>query len=553
MLWLKPSDYRMLFNHLKQRNSGVLMTYRSVTLPVVRPDQVRLLSILVKSPRGAWRWVATNIKYEREGFLIENDVWRCPAITIRRGCGDCVTKDTKVIAVEDGEYVIKTIGEIKEGDLVLSYDFTNQRYRINRVARKIFKGTKEVYRIKIRGGYEFYVTANHKLFVYSKSWKKPKYIEGVKTWSDYVLMRRYGVPNIITEDGKVRVMYTKDFIRDWNSLSAKWYRQLVGALKIPSLGKVVNNDLLFIEGLYVAEGWCDDGHTCIAVGNEEIKRMLVDRLEKLGIPYSVRERNTSSYVSIHKSWLKKHLKKLGRVAVEKHFLNHHLSLSEEQIRLLLHAYALGDGHFQRPYIMKKQGTLYRRKLIYYTSSPHLVTQLSFLHLVLGEPLTFYNRGKVGFAKHDTYALYNYDRQRNYEILPGVRNVPVREITLEGTEKVYDIEVERDHNFILADSGLIIHNCDDLSILLCSLLRAMGVEAYVRIAEVEYPFRAFHAWVIAYVDGEWIGMDATNPKLYGINVERHYRYKPIADFNESIAYVYNRELWERILKNAKIIC
>jgi len=49
-----------------------------------------------------------------------------------------------------------------------------------------------------------------------------------------------------------------------------------------------------------------------------------------------------------------------------------------------------------------------------------------------------------------------------EVLPGLFGKSIKSAVDYGEEEVYDITVANDHNFFLSDSGILVHNCEDVS-------------------------------------------------------------------------------------------
>jgi hypothetical protein len=196
--------------------------------------------------------------------------------------------------------------------------------------------------------------------------------------------------------------------------------------------------------------------------------------------------------------LKDELSKLGDNARDKRFPQARLSLSEDDMRILLQAYAEGDG-----YINPKRPTNFKHsnvKLIYNTSSTTLAKQLRFMHWLLGEPLySWYQVNHQGAGKYPIWRLYvgqkgTYTR----EILDGVSKVPVKAIEYVGEERTYDITVADTHNFVLAESGLIVHNCEDSSFTLAS--------AVLRLFEIVGDFQL--SWWY-----RWFNRDAPNCQVW----------------------------------------
>lgn len=89
------------------------------------------------------------------------------------------------------------------------------------------------------------------------------------------------------------------------------------------------------------------------------------------------------------------------------------------------------------------------------------------------------------------------------------------------------------------------DCEDMAALLCSILRAMGYDAYVRVGRVVETGR-LHAWVV-YYDGEWREVDPSSGLRPGVD----FHYHVIADFNERESLIYDREEWCRLLSRAVI--
>lgn len=83
------------------------------------------------------------------------------------------------------------------------------------------------------------------------------------------------------------------------------------------------------------------------------------------------------------------------------------------------------------------------------------------------------------------------------------------------------------------------DCEDLSILLCSLLRALGVKAYVRVAVVN---GRIHAFNVFHYYGRWWVFDASIKKP----ISYYPVYELIMDFNESELYVYDEEKYRGVV-------
>jgi len=87
----------------------------------------------------------------------------------------------------------------------------------------------------------------------------------------------------------------------------------------------------------------------------------------------------------------------------------------------------------------------------------------------------------------------------------------------------------------------VGDCDDQAVLLTSLLRAIGEDAYVRIAGISGQ-RLLHAWVIwrdpAY--GFWRNLDPSGTVffLHDLGYGESIKIIPYVDFNDETLYDYD---------------
>jgi len=362
--WLQPQCYAIqeLLNKVMNKWSS---------LGAQQQDAIKNVGFGNALVKLAWNIVNTEIRYRYDDDLFNQaDFWMMPGECYTMKFGDCLTGDTEIVTLKDGCYDFTRIKDLKEGDLVLSYDFEKEQYCFKPVLKVMDKGVKSTYEVSLKNGTWFRCTSEHRLFVYH-----------------YCGLTYSG-------DGKywyVDVEPLSQFVEEWKERK-DFRRQLLCVKKIPSLQK-----------------------------HEDRNRLLVE---------------------------------FGRSNV---------------------------------------------KLIYNTSSTLLAKQLRFMHWVLGEPLySWYQVNHQGAGKYPIWRLYagqkgTYTR----EILDGVSKVPVKAIEYVGEERTYDITVADTHNFVLADSGLIVHNCEDSSFTLAS--------AVLRLFEIVGDFRP--SWL-----QRWCG-DAPNCQVW----------------------------------------
>ena len=242
--------------------------------------------------------VVVPIGYRHDELAIRSaDFWFFPIETLSRGVGDCLTGDTKIITLRDGKYHIESLDELKngwKGVKVLSYNFNKRNWAFRPIINFVDKGVKDVYEVSLRNGASFRVSDEHKMYV-----------------ARYICK---------TRQKEIGVMHLSDLRQKLNSIKSKHLYQLVEARKIPALGTVdVDSRELYIEGHYVAEGWCS-GSRVATSGKGSYKVMKF--LDELGIPYRLKfNSNGVPEVFIKKSYLKERLRRMGHNAFDKHFLN----------------------------------------------------------------------------------------------------------------------------------------------------------------------------------------------------------------------------------------
>jgi len=442
--WLQQSCYAVA----NQLIGKVMDKWGSLT-PDQQQDAIKTVGFGNALVKIAWNLVNTEVRYRYDEDLFNQaDYWMMPSECYTMKFGDCLTGDTEIITLKDGCYDFTKIKDLKEGDLVLSYDFEKERYCFKPVLKVMDKGVKSTYEVSLKNGTWFRCTSEHKLFVYhfSVSHSHSKHLVNGKYWY-------------------VDVEPLSQFVEEWKERK-DFRRQLLCVKKIPSLQKHENRDRLLVEGFYVAEGWKERWH--VGIGSHKLD-LVKDALNRLGVTYYEWVNGSGvPCLALHKTSLKEELAELGNNAMDKHLPQARLSLSEDDMRILLQAYAEGDGYVNPKRAAGKFGRS-NVKLIYNTCSTILTKQLRFMHWVLGEPLySWYQVNHQGAGKYPIWRLYvgqkgTYTR----EILDGVSKAPVKAIEYVGEERTYDITVADTHNFVLADSGLIVHNCEDSSFLLAS--------------------------------------------------------------------------------------
>jgi len=378
---------------------------------------------------------------------IDADFWQKASETLTVRVGDCIEENTEILMAD---YRRKKIREVQVGDWVLTYDFKRQHFTQRRVIRKWDKGVKDVYRVFLRNGAWFDATLDHRIF----SWRRNFW--NVKDYSKELVERRLSDPFL-------RKQHEGNYI-------------LVVRL-LPPLGDFspsLSEAEAFLVGNYLAEGWSEGSHTC----SSGINQTMLDYLEEARIPFSFRERGTSSYVTYLKSPFKNFLRNFGSNAFDKR-MGYLLHLPRNQLEILLRGFE-GDAYREKRKKVRVKDRLVNtnKKLTYATSSDELAKDLIIAHWILGRPLNVWLQMEhKGLGKKPIWRLTeNTNSHFNKETLPYLSKVSIKGFQYLGKRRVYDIEVDETHNFVLAFSGVIVHNCEDSSIAFVTAVRAKGLSA-----------------------------------------------------------------------------
>lgn len=350
---------------------------------------------------------------------------------------DCLPGDDEIIVLKGGEYCFQPIREVQPGTIVPSYSFEEGGFCFEPVTEKLDKGTRDIWEVKLQNGLSFRCTGNHRLFVYNQHWAGRR-------------IRKLPLSQVVDDHGRILHQNRSN-------------RQLVSALQLPELNGEGNPAKLWLQGLWVADGWrMKRGKRGQYIGGGNIKlfdealfREFTAKLGRLGLPRQGRRSGKG-----WEAYLPKHV--LDGVAREdahgKRFPVGASALKRELVSQLVEGYAAGDGHDGHGYRGKPKRT-------FVTVSPRLADELLTLHLVLGRPLWYRTfpegerRFPNGNVSHTSggFSLEDADHWFSRPIGPGISKTPIRSVEKVGQERVYDINVMGTHNFVLK-SGAIVHNC-----------------------------------------------------------------------------------------------
>lgn len=407
--------------------------------------------------------------------MVGGEKFRDISRIIENGGGDCFPLTQKVIVRSraTGTYEILSLGELRHaysGYEALSYNFTSCKYEFKPILGFVDKGVKSVSVARLSNGTDLVATDDHKFWTLTGS-KQNMQLE-VKRMGEYV------------------EVYT-DFKKGRASKAARTNNsRILVASKIPALDAIRPSLAeAYLHGIYAAEGNFDGKHTCIAQHKPEVRQKIEASLAEVSTGFRYRQGSgatpgSGSYYALHggaSNPVIATMRDQGLNSFDKRFPRAMLSANEQVVSALLEGHGDGDawrpanGSFKRPGV----------EAIYATSSDELADQLKLGLLVTGRPTYSYRyENHQGHGNRPIWRIHEYNRDASKlqnrvaavgDELPGLTYATVRHAMPAGTAHVGCIEVEGNHNFILAD-GTVASNCDNVASWRAAELRELGIRA-----------------------------------------------------------------------------
>lgn len=396
---------------------------------------------------------------------------------------DCLTGDTRIVARDSsGGYARIPIRELREGQEVLSYSTSRGRFEWQPITGWWNKGVRNIVSVRLGNGAAVNITRDHRLLGFR---------------------RRGTYPHLEWRLEETRV---SDLIQYRSSHSEGSGLQLAYARQLPEATSVNEpTEMSWLEGMYLAEGHSQGSSVSIANDSHELREKVSQAVLALGSTSRESKRKVSASVFIHKGTVSDHLRTFGAKSWQKGIPDSHLSLAASSVAALLDGYCTGDGWVgtvEAPLSVNPVPVV-----MYSTISEALAHDLFFLHMRTGQPLNYERQmNHQGAGRSSIWRLRSYPESRRHhradrrEDLPGLAALHVRSIESRGRAEVYDIAVRENHNFVLADSGLVVHNCDDKAILLASLARSIGLSGTVAFFDLTGDGMIDHAMAMIDVPG-----------------------------------------------------
>jgi predicted transglutaminase-like cysteine proteinase len=395
------------------------------------------------------------------------------AIMEEGGSGDCVANYEEIYVIEG----LKKVGDLKVGDVALSYDLNEKQYVYKPITKIWEKGLLQGYSVGLKNGQHVDVSDGQPMWVRANQ----GFVHGKKVISKY------------------EKRYFKDI-----DLSRWWKRRLPIVKKLPYQVNDIEwltEDLCFIVGHYLAEGWKEGGHVCSS--GYDITDRVLPLLNKTTIPYSEYKNNSGvPCIRFLKSDFKEFLKTLKCSSFDIHLPEELFHLSENKLRAILDGYWVGDGHNGN--YPPKIGCTCNKQEVYSTSSIQWAADLQRIGLQLGE--SFHVWKQTNHQGVGTKPIYRITKNTNshfyhdhgYEGLSEI-GIARKHIENIGLVEMRDFEVADTHTFIFKN-GLVCHQCEDFALTKAKKLLDMGYPASALHIEVgTIPGGEGHAWLVVQTD------------------------------------------------------
>lgn len=320
---------------------------------------------------------------------------------------------------------IKCIGNLEIGDLVLSYDFNNKEFCYKPIIKigNILKS--DLYRILFRNGQSVKVSMNY-----------PFWSRQTQRKSEYKK----------TDLSKI-------------DLSKWWKSKTTIAKKIPYQIKDIKRlteDLCFVTGHYLAEGWKDYGK--ISSSGHDLPTVINPILEKYSIPYSIYFNNSDvPCIRFLKSDFKDFLSKLKTNSFKIHLTEPLFHLPRNKLSKLIGGFYLGDGHWGN--YPDKRGYKSNKQEVYSTSSEQLARDFQRLGLQIGKTFHIWKQlDHQGLGKKPIYRI-TYNPNSHFLKGYGYRNVS--EVSIRNFKKIGKVNMRSfsvsETNTFVFKNGIIGHS------------------------------------------------------------------------------------------------
>jgi len=357
---------------------------------------------------------------------------------------NCWTPDEKIIVRKKGsakpeavsffDLAVMGIFGVQQYQ-ALSWNSRRSKWQYRDITKLHDNGIQKVKKLILKNGAEAIGTGDHRMFVPDGSGKGPSYL------GERVL------GSLLSGDQLTAIEAIPD----------------VGEAKSRTGSKVVpehvpwDQETLYVTGAFVAEGswkdWNKKQWVNIAqIEGKEIRHRVSQWAKDNLIPIKARKSGLDLGIGCRPD-LVQWFAACGRGCENKKFPRELLNAPVAQLQIAVDGYLDGDAHRPRA----KGAEVWAAS----TTSKVLTDQFRWIGLRLGIPLSI-KPLKVKKGRKPSWSIRYNTNSLHTETGPriGLVSTKVSHIENVGSDQVFDIAVEGNHNYVLANSGLLVHNCRD---------------------------------------------------------------------------------------------
>ena len=377
------------------------------------------------------------------------------------------------------QLVLTDRGHVPIQDVVVGMRVLTHRGRWRKVTSVWDKGEQEVVIVQGQGSPRLSVTPDHPLYArrsrrgsVSRDGHKGKILEDAEwiapqdwEWNDGSgrMNANWGVPHVIEAlvppDPMKRSYYagTANLVEDVLTPEFMWL-----------FGEWLSDGATFIGDTHARTTW----NVCHDKAEE-----VISRLDKVGLNWNVHRTDQVSQIAVNSRPLAQWLRTHGGHRAENKFIAPWIfGLDVELRQAVLDGLRWGDNYARSA-----------SRDEYSTSSESLAYDLKLLALSLGvgpalnvsAPRDGVIDGRTITSKFDKWniGLQRLDEQKRarWHLDDHLAWGPVNKITDGGVRRVFDLEVEEDHSFVV--NGVIVHNC----------ARSVGKSLSIKVRGFAFPF------------------------------------------------------------------
>ena len=358
-------------------------------------------------------------------------------------CG-CWTPDEKIIVRKKGstkpvaisflDLAIMGLFGVQQYQ-ALSWNSRRSKWQYRDITKLHDNGIKKVKKLVLKNGAIAIGTGDHRMFVPDDSGKGPSYL-GERTLGS---------------------------VLDGDQLTAIEAIPDVGEAKSRTGSKVIpehvlwDQETLYVTGAFVAEGsWKDWGKkqwiNIAQIEGKEIRHRVSQWAKDNLIPIKARKSGLDLGIGCRLD-LVQWFAACGRGCENKRFPKEVLNAPVAQLQAAVDGYLDGDAHRPR----NKRAEVWAAS----TTSELLAKQFRWVGLRLGLPLSIKPQ-KVKKGRKPSWSIRYTTNSLHTKAGPrlGLASTKVSRTENAGSDQVFDITVEGNHNYVLANSGLLVHNCSD---------------------------------------------------------------------------------------------